>query len=405
VNISTGVLLRDRSAWAAAPAPLRPTAWTSRLFDLCLGLGLALISLPGVLIGREGPRVVVLVFSLALSLPLIWRRRAPIVVFALIAAVAFVQWTQGIILFPDIALLIAFYTVAARESRRWTFVTAAALEFGVLLATIRWSTRHSALLEFVLLSGMATAAGVIGNNTRVRRAYLAEVEERAARLELERDQQAQLASAAERARIAREMHDIVAHNLSVLIALADGASLTVAANPTRAAQAMAEVSATGRTALAEMRRVLGVLREDERPAALRPAPSLANLDGLIAQMRRTGLTTSLVTEGRPRELEAGLELSIYRLVQEALTNTLKHATDAHEASVFVRFGASSVDVEVIDDGVVASTVTLADGAGHGIAGMRERAAAYGGAIEAGTLVNGGWRVRAHFEHTAPELAR
>jgi signal transduction histidine kinase len=237
---------------------------------------------------------------------------------------------------------------------------------------------------------MATAAVVLGLNVRTRRAYLASVEERAAQLERERDQQGLLAAAAERARIAREMHDIVAHNLSVMIALADGAGYMAEQDPQRAAGAMGQVSETGRHALGEMRRLLGVLREDDS-TALAPQPGLADLEPLLEQVRAAGLHATLETVGAPVALGAGAELTVYRLVQEALTNVLKHAGAHAHATVRLHYDATGVEVEVSDDGHGRARVAV--GAGQGLNGMRERAAVYGGELEAGPAPGGGWRVR------------
>ncbi|MDA0180352.1 histidine kinase [Solirubrobacter phytolaccae] len=350
--------------------------------------------------------------AVALTLPLLWRRRAPFAVFSVIAVVAFGQWLAAVDLSADFALLIAIYTVAVQEPRGRVIAACVMLELGVVLAVARWA-EPSFVPSFVLLTGMAVAAVVLGLNVRTRRAYLASVEDRAAQLERERDQQGRLGAAAERARIAREMHDIVAHNLSVMIALADGAGYMSGQDPKRAAGAMEQVSATGRHALGEMRRLLGVLREDDA-TALAPQPGLADLDPLLEQVRAAGLHTTLETAGAPIALGAGAELTVYRLVQEALTNTLKHAgADAH-AVVRLRYDADGVEVEVTDDGLARPHVAAAGdprsdlqaevgtprrsrprtpSAGQGLTGMRERAAVYGGELEAGPAPDGGWRVR------------
>ena len=377
--------------------------------DVALAVALALFGLLNVFGHRPGPpQPTLLLLNFGLTLPLIWRRRAPAVIFGVIAAFALVQWLVDGRLSADVALLVAFYTVAAKESRRTMIAAAAVLEVGVLLATVRWGGPHSGPLLFVLLSGMVTAAGVIGTNMRTRRAYLASLEDRAARLEIERDQQAQLAVAAERGRIAREMHDIVAHNLSVMIALADGAAFTTRDDPARAAAAMEQVSATGRQALSEMRRLLGVLREGDRadaPAQWQPQPGIGDLHDLLAQVRLTGLRGELRTEGSAATLPPGLQLTIYRLVQESLTNTLKHAVDPRSASVTLRVGPGGVEVEVVDDGPAVdgpdvSAAPALQQPGHGITGMRERAAVYGGTVDAGPGSDRGWRVRACFDLTA-----
>jgi signal transduction histidine kinase len=373
------------------------------VFDGCLALALLLVGLPTVF--HQVHQGEALVLDLALTLPLIWRRRWPTGVFAVMALAAFVQWVANERIGADVALLVAFYTVAAREGRRKTVAAAAVLELGVVLASVRWvqGGYGNKLLVLVLLSGMVTAAGFIGANIRTRRAYLASIEDRNLRLELERDQQAQLAAAAERARIAREMHDIVAHNLSVMIALADGAALTADDDPARATTAMHQVSVTGRQALMEMRRLLGVLRDDG-PATLEPQPGLTDLETLLTQVRLVGLRGELVTEGRLPALPAGLQLTIYRLVQEALTNTLKHAIEPHTATVRLRFTEENgLEVEVTDDGAAASRVTDTR-AGHGINGMRERAAVYGGTVEAGPRPGRGWQVRGRFDLRASGVA-
>ncbi|RKQ90434.1 signal transduction histidine kinase [Solirubrobacter pauli] len=323
----------------------------------------------------------------ALTVPLIWRRRAPFTVFTVIAAIAFGQWLTGTDLFADVALLFAIYSVAAQEPRGRVIAACVILEIGVVLAVARWAA-PSVLPSFILLTGMAVAAVGLGLNVRTRRAYLASVEERAAQLERERDQQGRLAAAAERARIAREMHDIVAHNLSVMIALADGAGYVSEQDPKRAAAAMEQVSQTGRHALGEMRRLLGVLREDS--TGLAPQPGLDDLEPLLEQVRAAGLHATLETSGAPVELGAGAELTVYRLVQEALTNTLKHAGSHARAYVRLQYDTTGVEVEVTDDGPGHARVAAG---GQGLTGMRERAAVYGGELEAGPAPAGGWRVR------------
>jgi signal transduction histidine kinase len=212
-----------------------------------------------------------LVFSLnlALVLPLAFRRRAPSLTFAAIVAVAAVQWLVAHPLPGDVAILLALYTVAAHESRRRALVAAGVVEVGVVLAAVRFSPARGIVASMVFLSGLLAAAVFIGTTVRTRRAYLTAIVDRAARLERERDQQAQLAATAERTRIAREMHDIVAHSLSVVISLADGAAL-VNRDPDQASAVMRQVAEVGRQALGETRRLLGVLRDDGFAAELVP---------------------------------------------------------------------------------------------------------------------------------------
>nr|WP_236574000.1 histidine kinase [Streptomyces sp. GS7] len=337
---------------------------------------------------RQHPHL--LFFQGALLVPLVLRRRAPYVVFGVIAAVAFLQWLfGGMIVTGDIALLVALYTVAVHCSRRRTWTAAAVLGLGNLLAVTRWADPARGWKGFIALCAMSVAAAMIGVNVHGRRDYLAALEDRAARLERERDQRAQLAVAGERARIAREMHDIVTHSLSVMVALADGAAFAVPRAPQKATAAMEQVSGTGRQALTDMRRFLGVLRADEPDALRHPQPGIAQLDGLATQVRAVGLPVRLRVEGDLAAVPAAAQLTVYRLVQEALTNTLKHAAAGAQATVRVSCHSDRVAVEIRDDG---RPVEPSGEPGHGIDGMRDRVAAYGGVIEAGPLPGGGWRV-------------
>jgi signal transduction histidine kinase len=329
-------------------------------------------------------------FTLALVLPLLGRRRWPVPVFGLIAVIAFAQWLADVRAFGDAALLVALYTVAVSQPRRVTLLAAAVVEVGVVLAVARWASGDW-LRGFVGLSGLAVAAAVTGTSIRTRRALVASLHERAERLERERDQQGQLAAAAERARIARELHDVVAHNVSVMIALADGASYAVDDDPARAKATMRIASRTGRQALGELRRLLGVLRDSDGGAQFAPQPGLAQLEELLQDLRSAGLPVSYEVTGRPSiPLPAGLELAVFRIVQEALTNTLKHAGPGAEAHVRMIHGDDALQVEVLDTGKLRPDPP-ADGSA-GLRGMRERAAVYDGELTAGPAPDGGWRV-------------
>jgi signal transduction histidine kinase len=366
--------------------------------QVALAAAVALLCLPQ-LITRHDQKLGMLVFAVALSLPLVWRRRHPTLVFAVLAAVAFVQWAVQVDSHADVALLIALYTVAANASRAKALAAAAILELGAVLVAVS----DGGFREFVGLSALSAAAGVLGTSVRNRRALLASLEDRAARLELERDQQGLIAAAAERARIAREMHDIVAHNLTVMIALADGAVYAAERTPEKATSAMETVSSTGRQALAEMRRLLGVLRDDEKSSTLVPQPGVPQIDHLVDQVRAAGLPVTLEVAGDGRALPAGAQLTVFRLVQEALTNCLKHAGASAVARVRLRYAADGVDVEVTDNGP--GRAQPADSSGRGLDGMRERAAVYAGTVEAGPRATGGWRVHARLSlEQAPGLA-
>ncbi|MFF0752954.1 sensor histidine kinase [Streptomyces sp. NPDC004267] len=339
---------------------------------------------------RELP--VAAALTAALALPLVWRRRVPLTVFAAVVAAAFVQWLVGVQLPADIALLVALYAAAARTGRRGTLLAAAVVEGGAVLACLRWAPDGAFLTPFVALSATVVAAAVLGVNVRTGRAYLAAVEERAERLALHQEQQARLAAAEERARITREMHDIVTHNLSVMVALTDAAVYAQHRSPDRATAAMLQISETGRQALTDMRRSLGVLRADEPDAERHPLPGIAQLEALADQMAAAGLPTDLEIRGGHTHVPATAQLTVYRLVQEALTNTLKHTPTGTRATVVVECSAGSVAVDVTDSGPRPAFPAAAP-PGHGIPGMRERAAAYGGTLRAGPLPGGGWGVR------------
>jgi signal transduction histidine kinase len=377
----------------------------------------------------------------ALIFPLIFRRRAPMTVFLVISAVAFVQWLVSGPALADSALLVAMFTVAVESAWILVAVALAILETGVVMATVHWTPTGNDVKSWVFLTGLAIAALLAGVVVRALRSQLDWLAERAARLEIERDQQASLSAAAERARIAREMHDVVSHNIQVMVTLADAAAAAHTADPGRAADTMREVSSTGRQALTDMRRMLGVLREEPAVVgsvadsavagarvALAPQPGLADLDALVERVRGTGLSVSVERAGRPFEVSGAAGLTVYRIVQEALTNALKHAEDPAAVEVHLDFEDPDISVRVRDDGRtrVAASGGVANGpyrasgangngaapingsgsgsgrssgsasgsGGHGVAGMTERAAAFGGTLRAGPAASGGWVVLA-----------
>ncbi|GAA1972441.1 sensor histidine kinase [Kitasatospora viridis] len=358
-----------------------------------------------------------LLIQAGLALPLVLRRRHPVTVLAAVAGVAFAQWAVswwgGTNVLPaDFAVLVALYTVAAHRAFRWTVAGYAVAELGVLLAVYRWPpdfhgrpVLESALRIVFLLSGVTTAAVVLGLNVRARQAKLAALHERARELERRRDEQSALAVAEERSRIAREMHDIVTHNLSVMVALADGAVYANEHAPEKATAAMRQSAETGRQALTDMRRFLGVLRADEPDALRHPQPGLGQLAALTAQVRAAGLPCELRLDGEHGHVSPGAQLTVYRLVQESLTNTLKHTAPGARARVTVDCGPAALRVEVRDDGRARRRPADGQlGAGHGLAGMRDRAAAYGGELTAGPLPEGGWRVATTLDLDLPAPA-
>jgi signal transduction histidine kinase len=343
------------------------------------------------------------VVQAALIAVLVARRVWPAGVFVFACAIAFAQWLLGFPLLGDVALLVALYTVAAHQSRTRALLAAGVLEAGAVMAAVRWEPAGTLPRSLLFLTATVVAALFAGLTAASGSRYLAWMDERARRLEIERDQQATIAAAAERTRIARELHDIVSHSLSVVITLADAAAVVSRADPGRSAEAMTEVSEVGRRALSDMRAMLGVLRTDEPssgPAVQPPQPGVGQLGALVERIQATGLEVSLDVDGAPFPLGAAAELTVYRIVQEALTNTLRHAA-ARRAWVTIRYDQPDVRIRVADDGSPANPATEtilpavpAARQGHGIEGMRERAALYHGALQAGPGADGGWLVEA-----------
>ncbi|CAN5140678.1 sensor histidine kinase [soil metagenome] len=384
----------------------------------------AAISIPLRLTGATGrpPSVIGGILAIAgtvtVAVALVARRRHPRVLVAAVALSLF-------LVIPDFsglgqsAPLFALYAVAVYSSVRAAWVSLGVL--AVCLAVVSLIAHNGDLGEAVAMSLVAgflmLVAMLVGINVGNRKRYLEALLDRAAQLARERDQQALLAAVTERARIAREMHDIVAHSLTVMVALADGADLTVDRNPERARDAMRRVAETGRTALADMRVVLGVLAEPgwaasgtsvagtavagTAAAATRagvretvpaPQPGHAELGALIQSYRSAGMIVHFTVSGAPPR-DTGLQLTVFRVVQEALTNSLRYAPEPKHVVVTVGYGAEQIVVSVADEGQSQGGATSL-GSGQGIIGMRERVAAYGGRLEAGATTAGGWRVRA-----------
>ncbi|WP_328808513.1 sensor histidine kinase [Nonomuraea montanisoli] len=354
--------------------------------------------------GSAAPLWAVLALHAALLAPLLRLRRAPIAVFAVTAAVSFAQWAAGAdLLAANLSVLIAMYRVAAWRPLPWAVAAGAVAELGVLLLVARPGAPLGVLVkEYAAFSVFVVAIWIAGIHAATRRRYVASLMERAEQAERERGQQAVIAAAAERARIARELHDVVAHHVSVIVLHAEGAGYAVAREPDLAQDALATISTTGRRALAEMRRLVSVLRDESGAGEPRaPQPGLSRLGELVERSRASGLPAALTVHGTPPDLPEGQELAVYRIVQEALTNALKHGGPGTRARVELRFGPGEVALDVTDDGRGAATLTT--GGGHGLTGMRERAAMYGGTVEAAPLPGGGFRVSARLP-VAPDDA-
>ena len=333
-------------------------------------------------------------------LPLAWRRTRPVAsaVAVFVVGLLHVLVGQSLIFPADVAVLIALYSVTV-YGPRWAHRTAiaGALAGSLLLAVSLLLQQSGAGVVAVWLLASVTALAVwaFGLVRRARYETLNALRDRAERLEVERDQQARLATAAERARIAREMHDIIAHSLSVIIAQADGGRYVAQSDPDAAARSLGTIAETGRAALADMRRLLGVLRQDDDDASssLVPQPAATDLEQLVDQVRASGMRVSLIRMGTVRELPPGAGMVAYRICQESLTNVLKHAGPDPAVTVLVQWTTGALALEVSDDGRGAAAVAQSDGRGQGLVGMRERAAMFGGSVTAGPRAGGGFRVR------------
>jgi signal transduction histidine kinase len=362
-----------------------------------------------------------LMVSLLLLAPLAWRRRNPVAAAAVVVVAGLLELAVINTFLPaNVAALVMVYALAACAPR-WASRTGLAVGLvGSALAALRYftsafdpytsGTSVDTLLQTVLFSGAiavtVVAAWALGDLRRARLLQLAGLEERARLLELERDQEMRLATTAERARIAREMHDVVAHSLSVVIAQADGGRYAGQADPAAATQALDQISATGRQALTDMRALLGVLREDGGQEYA-PQPDIAAIKQLVMDVQASGLDVDLIVEGSPVPMPAGPQLAAYRIVQESLTNVLKHAGPASRAWVRLQWRTDALEVAVLDDGRgAAAAVAEADGPvptgfGHGLLGMRERAELHGGRLTAAPRHGGGFGVHAVLPYRSP----
>ncbi|MFF4832751.1 sensor histidine kinase [Streptomyces sp. NPDC001315] len=354
--------------------------------------------------GTDSPALIIPVMFL-LSVVVALRRRTPEKMLLLTAALGAAQLVLDVeTTAADFAMLVIIYTVAATGAR-WASWLALAMGLGAASAAqLRWPNEQTSAAGNVAIVVFQTVpfalAWVLGDSMRTRRAYFAQLEERAARLEKEREAQAKVAVAAERARIARELHDVVAHNVSVMVVQADGAAYVLDAAPDQAKKALETISSTGRQALAEMRRLLGVLRtgEHQEVGEYVPQPDVEQIEDLVEQCRGSGLPIDFKIEGTPRPLPSGVELTAYRIVQEALTNTRKHGGPNAGASVRLVYFDDGLGLLVEDDGKGAPHELYeeggADGQGHGLIGMRERVGMVGGTLDAGPRPGGGFRISA-----------
>jgi signal transduction histidine kinase len=371
---------------------MRPLRWLRRhdVTDALIAAAFAVVGVTEVLLSpdRSGPVVLNAAVALGYTLPLVWRRRAPLAATAVVVVAIF---TMALALTPVEQLFVPFVVMlacayACGAHRDGAEAIAGLVLAGVSLLGIVTTMDDRIIGDYLFPPLLGVVAWLAGRAVRTRTRLTEQLHETAARLAEVTEDERRLAVVDERRRIAREMHDLVAHSMSVMVVQAGGARRILDRDPARALEAATRIERTGREALAEMRNLLDVLN---LPAARAPQPTLAELGELVARSRAAGLPTVLDLRGERRPLPAGLDLAAYRIVQEALTNALKHAGHA-PTTVTVEFGEHELALEIRDEG---AGVSNSDG-GHGLVGMRERVRLYGGEIETGPADGGGWRVRA-----------
>jgi signal transduction histidine kinase len=343
--------------------------------------------------GPEGPLWFDVLAVIAFTTPLLARRRfplkAPLAIFVAFLTISFVDSTVIQSNFVALVAALASLVIIGTYPERSKAVAGLALVQGIALVVGHNDPTQTGG-DYVWLAIIFAIAWTVGFGLGGKFREVDEAKERAARAEREREERARLAVADERARIARELHDVVGHSISVMTVQASAVRRLLEPDQEKEREALLVVEQTGREALAEMRRMVGVLRRPEEAPALAPQPSLQHLDKLVAHAREAGLPVELRIEGEPAPLPAGVDLTAYRLVQEGLTNALKHARAAH-AEVLVRYSDGHVELTISDDGAGGGD---GDKGGHGLVGMRERISVYGGHLEAGPRPEGGFRLRA-----------
>jgi len=380
----------------------------SALFDLLVGAGVAGVTSLGFLATATPRATMALGYLMAVAI--VFRRRRPLATMAAVSVVALLQ----VILFPqtftplpyDVAVLVAMYSVVKYGKHiRDAYLAAAVVAIGIALVVAR-HPQSQWQLETLWYVGVCGGVWLMGYSMRNRRIYVATLEEKAATLEREREHLARIAVADERATIARELHDVVAHSLSVMIVQADGGRYAFDSDPDQARQALTTVAETGREALADMRRLVEVLRSTQvEPdgADARITVALDHLDQLVERARSAGVTVDVEVTGQRPPLPPAVEVSLYRIVQEALTNVLRHAGAGAHVRLRLRYTPEAVSVSVIDDGGEATVRSAAHGSGHGLVGMRERVHVHGGELTVGPA-EAGWAVEATIPLRAAAIA-
>jgi signal transduction histidine kinase len=358
-----------------------------RLLDGAAGVALLAGALGQLLAGGAG-ELVHIPPVIGTIVPLYWRRRRPLAVYGIQFACALLT-LEPPTLASEVALFFGLYSASVHSSRRLLSLSAPVVSAAVLAVLFPFSYPAIPAWALTLIAGLGM--WLAGSAVRERQGRTEALEQRARQLEHERELAGRMAVADERARIARELHDVIAHSVSVMVVQAGAGRRLLARQPERAGEAMREVESSGRDALTELRRLLGVLAERPDELVLAPQPGLGQLDALVDRVGSAGVPVGLRVVGSPRPLPPGLDLAAYRILQEALTNVLKHAAGAR-TEVVVEYGESDLRLAVVDEGVSRSAGPAV--AGRGLLGMHERAAVYGGDVEAASRPEGGFAVRA-----------
>lgn len=364
------------------------------VLDALIGTGFVIVALVGAFaesstMDFRDTDAIAVIASLSVAVPYYFRHRAPLAtLLASVPGVMFLALRNYQTGATPTMLLVGVYTVAAYCDQRKRVIGFSAIVLGLaLLGVVGTKTLDgpSLALNFAIY----TAAFLFGTAVRNRRLYAEQLEERAEALERERDEEARRAVSEERLRIAQDLHDVVAHSMGVIAVQAGVGAHVIDSDPAEAKKSLEAISMTSRTTLAEIRRMLGVLRDDER-AEYAPAPGLGDVERLVRQICDAGVDTHVTWEGARVEPPHGVELTAYRIVQESLTNVLKHGGPNVHADVTIRYEPEAIGVEVVDDG--RGVNGRASEGGHGLMGMRERVGVYGGSFEAGPCAGGGFRV-------------
>jgi signal transduction histidine kinase len=403
-------LVKRLARWATGLPP--------RMLDVALAVTLAIYNVGSLIPETKQLQLPYVAFLLVMlqALPLAWRRRWPVAVYFAVGIPRAIYDQLGLNFAPvPLGPAIAYYTIMDRSSTRVRLAVSALTLVGIVRSQLL--PGHNEPYDFFVVVLQFAVAGTLGILSRTRRAYLQEVEARAEHAEAERARHVALAASEERARIARELHDVVAHHVSLMAVQSEAAAALLPGRPDEASKSVEVIGRTAREALTELRRLLGVLRGPanvDGRATTAPSPSISHLDDVLGQVRRAGIAVDLRVEGSPSKLPPGVDLAAYRIVQEALTNTVKHS-GAGEAAVTVSYEPGYVTVSVTDTGNGSVAITVegkanrarsrapgrdddaprpADSGGFGLAGIAERVASCGGKLTVGPRDAGGFAVTA-----------